>query len=64
MRGSARRYLRFWRDDTDADVEEELRFHFEQRVDDYVKRGFSRDAVEEASRGCARGKTRRNARFR
>jgi predicted permease len=34
-----------------ADLDEEVRFHFERRVDDYVKEGLSRDeAVRAASR--------------
>ncbi len=46
-----RRYLRFWRDDAVADVDEELRFHIESRVADLVALGMSpeharREAVE------------------
>ncbi len=44
-----RRYLRFFGPRADADVDDELRFHFEMRVRDYVVRGMSeadaRDAV-------------------
>ena len=45
-----RRYLRFFGQDTDSDVDDELRFHFEQRVDDYVARGLTRDAAEREAR--------------
>jgi predicted permease len=34
-----RRLLRLWRPNTDADIEAELRFHFEQKVADLVARG-------------------------
>lgn len=34
-----RRYLRFWRPDVEADVDEELRFHVQERVDDLVAAG-------------------------
>jgi len=36
-----RRYLRFWRPNVDADVDDELRFHFEERVEDLVARGLA-----------------------
>ncbi len=36
-----RRYLRFFGPRADADVDDELRFHFEMRVRDYVARGMS-----------------------
>ena len=36
-----RRYLRFWRPDIAADVEEELRFHTEMRVAEYMARGMT-----------------------
>src|SRR4051794_36411587 len=36
-----RRYVRFWGPRAAADVEDELRFHFEMRVRDYVARGLS-----------------------
>ena len=38
-----RRYLRFWRPDTDADVDEELRFHLDARADDLIGQGLSRE---------------------
>ena len=38
-----RRYLRFWRADVAADVEDELRFHFEERVTALVALGRSPD---------------------
>ena len=34
-----RRYLRFWRSDVTADVDDELRFHFESRIDELRARG-------------------------
>jgi putative ABC transport system permease protein len=36
-----RRYLRFWRPNIAADVDEELRFHTEMRVAEYMARGIS-----------------------
>jgi putative ABC transport system permease protein len=36
-----RRYLRFWGPRADADVDDELHFHFEMRVRDYMARGLS-----------------------
>jgi hypothetical protein len=46
-----RRYLRFWRPDVAADVEDELTFHLQERVDDLVARGMDhRSAREEALR--------------
>ena len=35
-----RRYLRFWRPDVRADVDDELAFHMRERVDDLVARGM------------------------
>ncbi|HEX5437214.1 MAG TPA: ABC transporter permease [Gemmatimonadaceae bacterium] len=40
-----RRYLRFWRPDVDADVDDELRFHFETRIEELVVRGMSPDVA-------------------
>jgi putative ABC transport system permease protein len=46
-----RRYLRFWRPDATADVADELRFHLESAVAEYVAAGMSRrDAEAEARR--------------
>ncbi|HEU4564416.1 MAG TPA: ADOP family duplicated permease [Gemmatimonadaceae bacterium] len=42
-----RRYLRFWRPDIDADIDEELRFHLEARAEELRARGLP---AEEASR--------------
>ena len=42
---SWRRYLRFWRPNVDADVDDELRFHFEERIDALVAAGLDRDAA-------------------
>jgi putative ABC transport system permease protein len=36
-----RRYLRFWGPRAEADVDDELRFHIEMRVSDYMSRGMS-----------------------
>jgi putative ABC transport system permease protein len=40
-----RRYLRFWRADVAADVDEELRFHLESRADELVGQGQSPEAA-------------------
>jgi putative ABC transport system permease protein len=40
-----RRYLRFWRSDVAADVDDELRFHIEERVDDLVTLGMHPDTA-------------------
>ena len=42
-----RRYLRFWGSDLSADVDEELRFHLDMHVAEYLKRGMG---AEEARR--------------
>ena len=36
-----RRYLTFWRPNIESDVNDELRFHLEMRVNEYVARGMS-----------------------
>ena len=47
-----RRYLRFWGPDPVADVDDEFRFHVEERIEDLMARGFDpRAAREEAMRG-------------
>ena len=38
-----RRYLRFWRRDPAADVDDELEFHFAQRVAEYERSGMSKE---------------------
>lgn len=38
-----RRYLRFWRRDVHADVDDEVRFHIEERAAEFVAQGMSRD---------------------
>ena len=48
---SWRRYLRFWRPNVDADVDDELRFHFEERIDVLLTAGLDR---EEARRQADR----------
>jgi len=45
-----RRYLRFWGPNIEGDVQDELHFHFEQRVGDYMSRGLSRADAERAAR--------------
>ena len=46
-----RRYLRFWRPDVDADIDDELRFHLEERLADLMLRGRSREEAQtEAAR--------------
>src|SRR5690348_15257442 len=42
-----RRYLRFWRSEIDADLDDELRFHFEQRIEALVASGLARDEAEQ-----------------
>ena len=42
-----RRYIRFWRSDIDADIDDELQFHFETRAEELRAGGLSR---EEAAR--------------
>jgi len=44
-----RRYLSFWGANPRADVDAELRFHFEMRVREYVARGMSRAEAERAA---------------
>lgn len=44
-----RRYLRFWQSNPTNDVDDELRFHFAQRVEEFEANGATReDAVDEA----------------
>lgn len=38
-----RRYLRFWHTNIAEDLDDELRFHMEMRVDEYMARGMSED---------------------
>lgn len=45
-----RRYLRFWRRDAVADVEDELRFHFEERIGQFEEAGLARDEAVRAAR--------------
>src|SRR5579872_3127850 len=40
-----RRYVRFWRPSIEADVDDELRFHFEERFEALVAGGMARDAA-------------------
>ncbi len=39
------RYLRFWRRDVHADIDDELRFHFEARIEELVARGATPDGA-------------------
>jgi predicted permease len=44
MTGPAwRRYLRFWGSDLRADVDDELRFHIESRIEEYIASGMTPD---------------------
>jgi predicted permease len=45
-----RRYLRFWKRDLAADVDDELRFHLAQRVEQYEAAGMSHDDAVAAAR--------------
>ena len=38
-----RRYLRFWGSNIPQDVDDELRFHMEMRVNEYVAQGMAPD---------------------
>ena len=40
---SWRRYLRFWGRDVAADVDDELRFHLESRIREYIAAGMAAD---------------------
>jgi putative ABC transport system permease protein len=47
-----RRYLRFFRPNIQADIDDEIRFHFDARIDELISQGVSLDdahrrAVEE-----------------
>jgi putative ABC transport system permease protein len=42
-----RRYLRFWRPDVRADVDDELAFHMHERIDDLVAAGLDRGVAQQ-----------------
>jgi predicted permease len=42
-----RRYLAFWGNNTEADVDEELRFHLLMRAEEYAARGLAPDAARQ-----------------
>jgi predicted permease len=44
------RYLRFWRRDIASDLDDELAYHFEQRVQQFMAAGMSREAAETKAR--------------
>jgi predicted permease len=44
-----RRYLRFWGPRAEADVDDELRFHIEMRVRDYMAQGMTEDHARAAT---------------
>ena len=44
-----RRYLRFWGPRAEADVDDELRFHIEMRVRDYIAQGMTEDEARAAT---------------
>ena len=65
-----RRYLRFWRSNIDADLDDEFRFHVDGEVEYLVARGWTPDAareealrrfgdVEQYRRGCRSADERR-----
>src|SRR5438477_9131817 len=41
-----RRYLRFWKRDVAGDVDDELRFHFEERRAQFEEAGLKRDEAD------------------
>ena len=45
-----RRYLRFWRADSTGDVGDEMEFHLQSAIDEFVTAGMSPDAAREAAR--------------
>jgi putative ABC transport system permease protein len=45
-----RRYLRFWRPNIDADINDELAFHIDQRVAEFMVAGASRAEAETRAR--------------
>lgn len=55
-----RRYLRFWGSDVARDLDDELRFHLEARVDEYIAAGLT----PEAARAAATARFGNLARFR
>jgi predicted permease len=40
-----RRYLRFWRTNVDADIDDELRFHFDERIESLTSHGLDAAAA-------------------
>ena len=46
---SWRRYLRFWKPDIDADIDDELQFHLGERVEALVREGLSPEAARAAA---------------
>ena len=47
MTAKWRRYLRFWRPDLGADVDDEIAFHVHERIDDLVARGMNPAAARD-----------------
>jgi predicted permease len=45
-----RRYLRFWKTDVEADIDDEVRFHLAMRVDQYLSDGMTRQEALAAAR--------------
>src|SRR5215216_2005551 len=45
-----RRYLRFWRADPRADVDDELEFHLRERIDDLIARGLTPEAARDEAK--------------
>lgn len=44
-----RRYLRFWGQNVDADIDDELRFHIEMRAAEAIRRGASAEEARQAA---------------
>ncbi len=45
-----RRYLRFWRTDVEADIDDEVKFHLAMRVDQFMAEGMTREEALAAAR--------------
>lgn len=45
-----RRYLRFWKTDVEADIDDEVRFHFAMRLEQFMAEGMTRDQALAAAR--------------
>ena len=45
-----RRYLRFWKTDVEADIDDEVRFHLAMRLEQFMAEGMTRDQALAAAR--------------